>query len=78
MLGLLKMIDKTLDGSLIIENFGQYENKISLARLIEKANVQDLTKVYVELSYMSYKDPYNQDPYLLLTGDIDAPLETNK
>ncbi len=72
------MNEKTLDGSTIIENFGQYENKISLARLIEKANAQDLTKVYVELSYLSHKDPYNQEPYFLLTGDIDAPLETNK
>jgi hypothetical protein len=43
-------MEKTLDGSIILEDFGNYENKISLARLIEKVKGQDLTKVYVELS----------------------------
>jgi hypothetical protein len=60
-------MEKTLDGSIILEDFGNYENKISLARLIEKVKGQDLTKVYVELSYMG--DPYEEHAHLLLTTD---------
>ena len=60
-------MEKTLDGSIILEDFGNYENKISLARLIEKVKGQDLTKVYVELSYMN--DPYEDQGHLLLTTD---------
>ena len=60
-------MEKTLDGSIILEDFGNYENKISLARLIEKVKGQDLTKVYVELSYMN--DPYEEQGHLLLTKD---------
>jgi hypothetical protein len=60
-------MEKTLDGSIILEDFGNYENKISLARLIEKVKGQDLTKLYVELSYMN--DPYEEQGHLLLTKD---------
>jgi hypothetical protein len=50
-----------------MEDFGWYEQKISLARLLQMAESKDLTKTYVELSFMS--DPYNENPHLLLTGD---------
>ena len=58
---------KTADGSTIFKDFGWYENKISLARLLKMVEGKDLTKVYVELSYMN--DPYNENPHLLLTFD---------
>jgi hypothetical protein len=58
---------KTADGSTIMEDFGWYEQKISLARLLQMAEGKDLTKTYVELSFMS--DPYNENPHLLLTWD---------
>ena len=58
---------KTADGSTIMEDFGWYEQKISLARLLQMAEGKDLTKTYVELSFMG--DPYNENPHLLLTGD---------
>ena len=61
----IKESQKTLDTSTIIQNFGWYEQKISLAELMQLAGGKDLKDVYVELSFMN--DPYNENPNLLLT-----------
>jgi hypothetical protein len=63
----IKEPDKTLDASSIIKDFGWYQQKISLAELIQLADDKDLKDVYVELHFMD--DPYNENPHLLLTGE---------
>jgi hypothetical protein len=62
-----KESEKTLDTSTIIKDFGWYEQKISLAELIQLAGDIDHKNVYVELSFMN--DPYSENPHMLLTGD---------
>ncbi len=55
-----------LDRSKIIEDFGWYEQEISLEQLIQLAEKNDLfpSQVVVALSFMN--DPYNENPHLLL------------
>lgn len=57
----------TLDKSKIIEDFGWYEQEISLSKLLKLVEGKDLDKVYVALSYMD--DPYNENPHLLLINE---------
>ena len=62
----VKEPEPTLDKSKIIEDFGWYEQEISLARLLQLAqeNKLDISEVVVGLSFMN--DPYNENPHLLL------------
>lgn len=60
----------TLDKSTIIEDFGWYEQQISLSDLLKKIGDKDPKDVYIELSFMN--DPYSENPHLLLTGKKQA------
>jgi hypothetical protein len=64
----VKESQKTLDTRTIVQDFGWYEQKISLYQLLELAGNKHLKDVYVELSFMN--DPYNENPHLLLTAAI--------
>lgn len=57
----------TFDRSKIIQDFGWYEQEISLAELIKLAADAGLTPedAYIELSFMD--DPYSENPHLLLS-----------
>lgn len=58
--------EPTLDRSKIIEDFGWYEQEISVARLMQLMEEHNLRpdQVVVALSFMN--DPYNENPHLLL------------
>lgn len=61
-----KESQKTLDTSTIVQDFGWYEQKISLSELLKLAGDKDIKDVYVELSFMN--DPYSENLHLILTA----------
>ena len=58
--------EPTLDRTKIIEDFGWYEQEISVARLIQLMEEHGLgpAQTVIALSFMN--DPYNENPHLLL------------
>lgn len=60
----VKEPEPTFDKSKIIQDFGWYEQDISLADLLKLVEGKDLNKVCIALSFMN--DPYNENPHLLL------------